>query len=211
MHQSLDQFAHRISLVLGSGSPSRKQILLRNGIKFETIKARLDEKALGNRSPGADPSQLVRLLASAKADAIVRKMNIEEVSDKTVLLTADQVVVHDGCIMEKPSLVLQAREFIKLYSNNQCSTVGSIALTHIKSNKHILGVDTSTIYFKTIPDHVIDQLVNSGEVMNCAGGLMVEHPLLQPYIDRIEGDQDSVMGLSCTLLLELLSDICANI
>lgn len=204
---TLDQFTSKISLLLGSGSSSRKKILERNGFSFEVIKAGIDEKALGDRSAGADPMVLVGLLAQAKADAIMERLDITKVKDDSVLLTADQVVVHNGNIMEKPKDISQAREFINMYNNHQCSTVGSIVLTHIKSKRRVYGVDTSTIFFKTIPNDVIEKILDEGEVIHCAGGLMVEHPLLQPYLDRIEGTEDSVMGLSTSLLAFLLSDL----
>jgi septum formation protein len=70
----------------------------------------------------------------------------------------------------------------------------------------VSGVDTATIHFSPIPDSVIDQLLEEGEVMYCAGGLMVEHPLVLPY-RRIEGTEDSVMGLSLDLLQSLLRDL----
>ncbi len=35
---------------------------------------------------------------------------------------------------------------------------------------------------------------------------MIEHPLIQPYIDRIEGTLDSIMGLSKNLVLKLLEE-----
>jgi septum formation protein len=37
---------------------------------------------------------------------------------------------------------------------------------------------------------------------------MIEHPLVQPFIDRIEGTIDSVMGLSKPLVRRLLEESC---
>ena len=121
-----------------------------------------------------------------------------------ILLTADQVVVYDGCILEKPFDLKEARVFINRYSNSCCSTVGSIVLTNLNNGKQVSGVDTATIHFDAIPQHVIDEIIEEGEVINCAGGLMVEHPLLQPYIKQVDGTNDSLMGLSCALLASLL-------
>ena len=56
-----------------------------------------------------------------------------------------------------------------------------------------------------MPDSVVAQLCKEGTVLQCAGGLMVEHKLIQPYITNIDGTMDSVMGLSKTLVLELLA------
>jgi septum formation protein len=73
----------------------------------------------------------------------------------------------------------------------------------------VSGVDTATIHFlKTIPADLIDRLVMDDEpVLSCAGGLMVEHPLVKEYIQSIDGTEDSVMGLSKDLVLQLLKEL----
>jgi septum formation protein len=55
-----------------------------------------------------------------------------------------------------------------------------------------------------MPDDVIDQLITEGDVMWCAGGLMVEHPLVVPYITEIEGTQEAVMGLGKESVMQVL-------
>jgi septum formation protein len=47
----------------------------------------------------------------------------------------------------------------------------------------------------------------TGEVLQCAGGLMVEHPLILPYRREIIGTEASVMGLSIELLTSLLKKL----
>lgn len=51
------------------------------------------------------------------------------------------------------------------------------------------------------------KLCSEGIVLQCAGGLMVEHVLIQPYITKIDGTIDSVMGLSKSLVDKLLEQI----
>lgn len=41
--------------------------------------------------------------------------------------------------------------------------------------------------------------------MHCAGGLMIEHELVVPYVTNIDGTIDSVMGLSKSLVSDLLN------
>ena len=55
----------------------------------------------------------------------------------------------------------------------------------------------------------MDQLISEGDVFYCAGGLMVEHALVQPHVTRMDGSLDSVMGLAKHLLLRLLCDTLA--
>jgi septum formation protein len=57
-----------------------------------------------------------------------------------------------------------------------------------------------------LPDATIDALLAEGQVMWCAGGLMIEHPLVAPLITRIEGTPDAVMGLGKETVMRVLAD-----
>ena len=146
--------------VLGSGSYTRKLILTNAGYTFSILKADIDERSLGNRADASRASELVLLLANAKADAILPQ--IPEAYKTEILLTADQVVVHDNRILEKPKDRMEAQHFIDGYGRLPCSTVGSIVLTDIQSGKRVTGVDTATIHFDPIPQTVIDRLLDEG-------------------------------------------------
>eukprot|EP00601_Ochromonadales_sp_CCMP2298_P030823 CAMPEP_0173347906 /NCGR_PEP_ID=MMETSP1144-20121109/13421_1 /TAXON_ID=483371 /ORGANISM="non described non described, Strain CCMP2298" /LENGTH=222 /DNA_ID=CAMNT_0014295459 /DNA_START=97 /DNA_END=765 /DNA_ORIENTATION=- len=198
-----NQVSARYNLLLGSGSSTRKQILLENGFNFRVVKADIDEKAIGDRSKNAE--DLVTLLACEKAKAIQKKLTNTQPDD--LLLTADQVVLFDGKILEKPVDLAEARMFIDRYSGRSCMTVGSLMLTKPYSGQQVMGVDTATIHFGQIPRDVVDAILAEGECVHCAGGLMVEHPLLQPHIRSLEGTQESLMGLSVELLHSLLHEI----
>lgn len=66
------------------------------------------------------------------------------------------------------------------------------------------------IHFAPIPQESVDKLIAEGEVFWCAGGLMVEHPLVVPHVTRMDGALDSVMGLDKQLLLRLLCAVAAD-
>ena len=80
-----------------------------------------------------------------------------------ILLTADQVVVYNNRILEKPKDKKEAQSFIEGYGTLPCSTVGSIVLTDLRTKKRVQGVDTCNIYFDPIPDNIIQQLLDEGE------------------------------------------------
>jgi hypothetical protein len=79
-----------------------------------------------------------------------------------ILLTADQVVVYDNKILEKPQNLEEARVFMEGYGLRPCSTVGSIVLTDLTSKKRVQGVDICNIYFDPIPENIIEQLLAEG-------------------------------------------------
>lgn len=60
-------------------------------------------------------------------------------------------------------------------------------------------------YFSQIPSEVVNQMVEEGTVMKCAGALMIEHPLLAPFITRFEGTKDAIMGLPKDTVFRLVA------
>ena len=218
-------------LILGSGSFTRKLILGEMGIDYKVIKRPIDEYGIGNRDEDA-PADLVLTLAKAKAAHLVKELEAgncqQELQDQElpfVVLTGDQVVTimkqqndtttNTVMIMEKPDSIQQAKDFLQRYAESPPSTVGSCVLTHVPSGIQVSGVDTATIHFapsiaeqnqdgKDLVDRLLEQ---DAPILDCAGGLMVEHDLVQEHLVRIDGTQDSVMGLSKALVERLLDEL----
>ena len=216
-------------LLLGSASFTRKLILKEMGVNFHIVVRPIDEKSLGDRSKDK-PSDLVLTLAKAKMDHLVNEIQAGRCQDDLpalsslndndndrnrpswVVLTGDQVVTCDDSILEKPESIEQAKDFVSRYVKHPPSTVGSVVLTHLPSGIQVSGVDTATIHFRAdLPaDDLIERLLQDEEgkiILSCAGGLMVEHPFVKEYIERIDGTEDSVMGLSKDLVLRLLKEL----
>lgn len=198
-------------LLLGSASFTRKLILGEMGVPYVKYVRPIDEKGLGDRSKDA-PADLVLLLANAKMQELVKGLETADEIDASqdcLILTGDQVVTCDGVILEKPESIEEARQFVSRYPTHPPSTVGSCVLYHHPSGKTVSGVDTATVHFRsTLTADLVDRLVELDEpILSCAGGLMVEHPLTKEHIERIDGTEDSVMGLSKDLVLRLLDEM----
>lgn len=200
-------------IVLGSASFTRKLILKEMGVKYLICVRPINEKGLGDREKDI-PSDLVLTLAKAKMDHLLTEIKEgrckEEIPEQKefVVLTGDQVVTCQGLIREKPESIDEAKAFVASYAESPPSTVGSCVLTHVPSMIQVSGVDIATIHFNDPPASLVDKLVAQDEpILSCAGGLMVEHPLVKKYITKIDGTQDSVMGLSKDLVLRLLQEL----
>ena len=99
-----------LPIILGSSSIWRKQVLTNLGYKFTTMSPDIDEKAIRYnwryyftvltlfRDP--DPTKLTLMIANAKADALLSK-----VTEPSILITSDQVIVCNGVIREKPESI----------------------------------------------------------------------------------------------------------
>jgi len=209
-------------LILGSASFTRKLILSEMNIPYHKVVRPIDEKSLGNRTECV-PHDLVLTLALAKMDHLVNEIRIgncvgdmptlstnkDSEVNEWIVLTGDQVVAHCGTILEKPESIDQAKKFVEGYASEPCSTVGSCVLTHLPSGIQVSGVDTAMIHFKpTISGELVDRLLQDGApILSCAGGLMIEHPMVREHIYRIDGTEDSVMGLSKCLVERLLGEL----
>ncbi|XP_059623656.1 uncharacterized protein LOC132266702 isoform X3 [Cornus florida] len=120
-------------VILGSSSMARREILSEMGYEFTIMTADIDEKSIRKEKP----EELVMVLAEAKADAILSRLqttgHLEEDAYSTLLITADTVVVYEGIIREKPSSKEEARQFIKGYSGGHASVVGSVLVINLRT------------------------------------------------------------------------------
>ncbi|XP_009336226.2 7-methyl-GTP pyrophosphatase isoform X2 [Pyrus x bretschneideri] len=193
-------------IILGSASIARRKILAEMGYEFTVMTADIDEKSIRTEKP----EELVLVLAKAKADAIVSKLqsinNHEKDAEPTIVIAADTVVVYEGVIREKPSSKEEARQFLKDYSGGHAATVGSVHVTNLKTGFSKGEWDRAEVYFHKIPDEVIEKLIEEGIVLEVAGGLITEHPLLLPFVKEVVGTTDSVMGLPIDLTRRLLKE-----
>jgi septum formation protein len=211
-------------LILGSASFTRKLILEQMGIDYHVLVRSIDEKQVGYRDKDS-PEDIVQAVAKAKMDHLVKEIMAGNCYNELpplnnnkewIVLTADQVVTCQGRILEKPTDVTQAKEFVAQYGKYPCSTVGCVVITHLPSKTSISGIHVAEVHFLQTftPDKasaLIDELIQNNEpILSCAGGLMIEHPLTQKYVDRIDGNVQSVMGLCPVTVRRLLRGLHAS-
>jgi len=202
--------------ILGSQSASRRALLEATGATFDALAPQLDERAIGDRLRDA-PADLVQRIALAKADALVARLRAADhpplsvPASSSVLLTGDQVVTFRGAIREKPADRAEARAFIESYAEAPCTTVQAICLHDLATGARVLGVSVAEVDLAPLPAHDVDAIVaggdGHGDVLDCAGGLMIEHPLVAPHVRAVRGGLDSVMGLGSALLASLLREL----
>ena len=90
-------------IILASGSPRRKELLLQIGIVPEIIVSHVEEKITSD-----EPSVVVMSLAEQKAVDVA-----EDMPEGAVVLGSDTVVAADGKILGKPKSHEEAYEMIK--------------------------------------------------------------------------------------------------
>jgi len=187
-----------MKIILGSKSAGRRKVLERAGYRFEVMTADIDGKSIRSNNY----EELPLLLARAKAERIA-----QDIKEPALLITSDQVVVCNSELREKPENEKEARKFLQSYSLYPAQTNTAVVVTNTETGKKAEGVDIAKTFFKVIPNKVIDELIEDGAVLHAAGGYIVEHPLLKPYIDHIEGEVNSITGLPLKLTEKLIAEV----
>ncbi|KAK9220301.1 hypothetical protein WN943_008951 [Citrus x changshan-huyou] len=216
---NMEASATPVKIILGSSSMPRRKILAEMGYEFSVMAADIDEKSIRKEKP----EDLVMAIAEAKADAIISKLQITDSQlgnvEQTILIVADtaeailnRLPIGDYIKEAEPTILITGdqsgvlRIWIADYSGGQCATVGSVLVTNLKTGFRKGEWDRVEIQFHEIPDEVIEKLIEEGIVLNVAGGLIIEHSLILPYVKQVVGAMDSVMGLPKAVTEKLIKE-----
>lgn len=203
----LNRWAGIGKLVLGSKSWSRRTLLAELGVPpFSIAVPDIDESAIR----ASQPRELVLAIGEAKARALLDAVTVAP-EGRTLLVCGDSVVAHKGLILEKPRDEDEARGFLNSYATAPATTVSSIVVIDVESRLQWSGVDEAEVYFRKLPEDVIEELIKTGGSMESAGGLRIEHPRVAQYTECIIGHKSAVMGFSLPLTEQLLADALNNV
>eukprot|EP00055_Hartaetosiga_balthica_P014432 m.79154 g.79154 ORF g.79154 m.79154 type:complete len:209 (+) comp8594_c0_seq1:74-700(+) len=196
-----------MSLILGSQSRWRGNVLQSKGYKFETMIGDIDEYSIvvdeDIPRDESDPKLLTVKIANAKADEILPRIPKDK---RYFLITSDQVVHYQGKIREKPTSEQAAKNYLRGYETTPATTVTGVVVTNTSTGERFQGADVATQYFEKIPEDVILAAIQQGDIMSSCGGFMIDNPILIPYLGKREGAEDSIMGLPMDLLERLLKE-----
>ncbi|MGH9211024.1 MAG: Maf family protein [Acidimicrobiales bacterium] len=209
----------RPRLVLASASPSRLTMLRTAGFDPEVIPSRVDEDGVG----GLSPADTVRTLAERKAGAVADRLAAESVTDtarltppsmagsrdavpRAVVLGCDSLLAIDGQIRGKPATIDEARTWWL----DQRGKLGTLVTGHcvvtVPAGRRAANVAQTHVRFGEPTDAEVEAYLATGEPLHVAGAATIDG-YGAPFVDRIDGDHGTVLGLSLPLLRRLLADL----
>ncbi len=192
-----------MKLILGSSSKFRRMVMDELDVPYEVITPDIDEKAIRD----ADPEKLVLAIAHAKADAILARVHASFKEDEpTLIITADQVVVCNGEIREKPISPAQGKEFLLAYNAAPAIIVNGMTITNMQTGMRVQGTDIMHIWYAGITDEEAETLSHDENNLVSAGGLRFENPIMAHRMVKTDGTADASMGLPKKLLHRLLDE-----
>jgi len=192
-------------VVLASASPARLAVLRGAGIEPSVVVSEIDESAVVDRLPDADPDELVTTLARSKAQAVRDTLTVTH--DDTVIIGCDSMLSFNGETVGKPDTVATAKRRWQAMAGNSGELLTGHAVLHLRGGEQLAAAadsHTTTVHFGTPSDHELDSYLATGEPLHVAGGFTLEG-FGGWFIDGIDGDPSSVTGISLPLTRRLLS------
>jgi septum formation protein len=192
-------------LVLASSSPARLALLRSAGIEPEIVLPETDEPALAAEAklenPNLSAEELVGLLAKAKAESVLHDLSTQG----ALILGGDSALEFQGEVLGKPHEPEVALERWAKLSGNVGVLHSGHYLIDNRDPANPVGaqmVSSTKVFFSKLSDQEIADYVATGEPLKVAGAFTIDG-LGGAFIDRIEGDSHTVVGLSLKVLREL--------
>jgi septum formation protein len=183
-------------LVLASASPARLRLLRDAGIEPRVVVSGVDESTLSND----DPSELVTLLARAKARSVADDTSVTD----ALVLGCDSMLAFDGETLGKPGSPAAATERWQRMRGRSGVLLTGHCVIDTASRAEACAVGKTVVHFGDPSDAEIAAYVATGEPLHVAGAFTLDGRAA-PFIDGIEGDASNVIGLSLPLLRRLLA------
>ena len=187
-------------IILASGSPRRKELLLQIGIVPEIIVSHVDEKITSDV-----PAEVVMSLAEQKAVDVAKEM-----PEGTVILGSDTVVAADGKILGKPKSHEEAYEMIRRLAGRSHQVYTGVCLVKKgpegEADTVVSFYDETDVNVSPMTEKEIREYADSEEPMDKAGSYAVQG-FFARYIDGLKGSYANVMGLPVHLVYQELKKL----
>lgn len=187
-------------IILASGSPRRKELLLQIGIVPEIIVSHVEEKITSDI-----PAEVVMSLAEQKAVDVAKEM-----PEGTVILGSDTVVAADGKILGKPKSHEEAYEMIRSLAGRSHQVYTGVCLVKKgpegEADTVVSLYDETDVNVSPMTEKEIREYADSEEPMDKAGSYAVQG-FFARYIDRLKGSYANVMGLPVHLVYQELKKL----
>ncbi|MER9165522.1 Maf-like protein [Mesorhizobium sp. M0715] len=190
-------------IILASGSPFRKAMLVNAGVDVEAVPAEVDERALESplQGSGVSPEDVALVLAEAKAT------EVSERRPGALVLGCDQTLSLGDEVFHKPVDMEGARRHLLALSGrtHQLNSAAVLVRNGRVLWRHV-GIASMTMR-KLDPAFIGRHLARVGaKALSSVGAYQVEGEGIQLF-EKIEGDHFTIVGLPLLPLLAELRDL----
>lgn len=183
-------------LILGSGSPRRRELLTELGFPFEVRIKDTDETCPEHIK--ADERAL--FIARLKAEALRPTL-----SENEILLCADTVVIHHNSTLNKPSGKDEAYLMLRKLSGATHKVCTGVVIFH--NEKEIELLSTTEVEFGELSDEDIFHYIETKKPFDKAGSYGIQEWIGHAFVKRISGSYNNVVGLPTSDIFPVLREL----
>ena len=183
-------------IILGSGSPRRRELLAGLDVEFTVDTGNTFEESVPD---GSRPEDVPLLMSVGKSHGFHRPLAQDE-----LLITSDTVVVVDGRVLGKPHSREQAIDMLRELSGRPHEVISAVTFRTADRERSI--TDSTIVYVSPLTDEEIKYYVDKYRPFDKAGGYGIQEWLGYAAIGRVEGSFYNVMGFPVHRVWELLQD-----
>ncbi len=191
-----------MKIILASKSEVRKKILNQNSIRCEVVPANIDEELIKNSllKEKASPELISKNLAELKANKVSEKRH------NHLVLGADSVIDLNGELISKPTNRDEAFAILKKLNGQKHQLISSVCIS--KNGAMIWNfTDVSTLIMKQLnSDEIKSYLKKIKDKELYAYGVYQIEADGRSLFSKIEGDEDTIMGLPVKEIKEHLNE-----
>ena len=171
-------------IILGSGSPRRKELLAGLDVEFTVDKENL---FCESGEPGVEPHRVPMDMCLGKSHGFHRQLEKDE-----GLITADTVVIIDGKVLGKPHSRQEAVDMLHLLSGRTHEVVTAVTIRD--TEREVSFSDSTEVDFLPLNDSQIDYYIDNYKPYDKAGSYGVQEWIGYVGIASIRGSFYNVMG-----------------
>ena len=186
-------------IILASGSAIRRQILDGAGLDYEVIVKPVDECAI--KASMLEQNSRLRDIADALAEA--KSMRVSRIETGFVI-GADQIMVMDGQLYDKPVSIEAARERLIAMRGKTHELIGAVVIC--ENGKAVWRhMSKTNLTMRDFSDEFLEIYIEKeGELLMKSVGAYRFEGLGAQLFSKVDGDFFSILGLSLLPVLDYL-------
>ena len=189
--RTLKRKMNAMNLILASGSPRRRELLSLYTTEFTVCASDFDESTV----TADTPARLVEKLARGKCLVV----SAQHPGD--VVIGCDTVVDVNGTVFGKPHGVEDAKRMLRALSGSTHEVHTGVCVSDGTRTESF--VDSCRVTFFPIPEAEIERYAATEEPYDKAGAYAIQGRAAL-WLDRIEGDYYTIMGLPVSRTVQLV-------
>lgn len=184
------------SIILGSGSTRRKELLEMTGISFQVNSIPVNEDFPGHLKA----QEIAEHIVESKA-APFQKI----IENNQIIILADTLVWFEDKCWGKPKDKNEAKSMLKMFAGNSHDVITSVGFLTEK-NFEILTESTKVTY-KLLTEKEIDFYVETINPVDKAGSYGIQDWIGMIGVENVNGSYTSVLGLPVPQVTNKLAEI----